>query len=221
MLPSRLGPSRVVNGQRHHPFQQVSRCKISPGRGSSWLSGRRHNGTIVTRPSPSPFAGLPRVAGHQVRGKKTKTVVNLDDLPQGIVRGRKTKTVVSLDDLPQGLIRPDPEAPLDEEPPVSPAYPTVVLQARRNMQKFDNCVLLTRVGGFYELYFEHAEEFGPLLNLKVAQKKTAAGPVPMVTNACSHPSRPPPPFLPPSVPDASRWHLVSYVFVLLPTGAVV
>lgn len=47
------------------------------------------------------------------------------------------------------------------------------------MQKFDNCVLLTRVGGFYELYFEHADEYGPLLNLKVAQKKTAAGPVSM------------------------------------------
>jgi DNA mismatch repair ATPase MutS len=41
-------------------------------------------------------------------------------------------------------------------------------------------VLLTRVGGFYELYFDHAEEYGPLLNLKIAQKKTSAGPVPMV-----------------------------------------
>jgi DNA mismatch repair ATPase MutS len=40
------------------------------------------------------------------------------------------------------------------------------------MQKFENCVLLTRVGGFYELYFEHAEQFGPLMNLKVGQKKT-------------------------------------------------
>lgn len=48
------------------------------------------------------------------------------------------------------------------------------------MARFDNCVLLTRVGGFYELYFEHAEEYGPLLNLKVASKKTNAGPVPMV-----------------------------------------
>jgi DNA mismatch repair ATPase MutS len=48
------------------------------------------------------------------------------------------------------------------------------------MRKFENCVLLTRVGGFYELYFEHADEFGPLLNLKVAQKPTKAGPVPMV-----------------------------------------
>jgi DNA mismatch repair ATPase MutS len=55
-----------------------------------------------------------------------------------------------------------------------------VLQARSNMRKFENCVLLTRVGGFYELYFEHAEDFGPLLNLKVAQKRTNAGNVPMV-----------------------------------------
>jgi DNA mismatch repair ATPase MutS len=69
-----------------------------------------------------------------------------------------------------------PETAQDELP-----YPTVVLQARRNMDRFDNCVLLTRVGGFYELYFEHAEEYGPLLNIKVASKKTNAGPVPMVS----------------------------------------
>ena len=47
------------------------------------------------------------------------------------------------------------------------------------MRKFDKCVLLTRVGSFYELYFEHAEKYGPLLNIKVAQKRTAAGSVPM------------------------------------------
>jgi DNA mismatch repair ATPase MutS len=50
------------------------------------------------------------------------------------------------------------------------------------MLKFDNCVLLTRVGGFYELYFEHAEEYGPLLNIKVASKKTNAGLVSMVSS---------------------------------------
>lgn len=41
------------------------------------------------------------------------------------------------------------------------------------MLKFENCVLLTRVGGFYELYFEHADEYAPLLNLKVAEKSIA------------------------------------------------
>ena len=93
-------------------------------------------------------------------------------------RGKKTKSSVKLDDLPQGLVNAEPLP--DAQDDGGPAYPTVVLQARHNMQKFENCILLTRVGGFYELYFEHAEEYGPLLNLKVAQKKTNAGPVPMV-----------------------------------------
>ncbi|KAI1756728.1 muts domain V [Xylaria castorea] len=92
-------------------------------------------------------------------------------------RGKKTKSSLKLDELPQGLVNAEPLPDLQEDG--GPAYPTVVLQARRNMQKFENCILLTRVGGFYELYFEHAEEYGPLLNLKVAQKKTNAGPVPM------------------------------------------
>ena len=30
-------------------------------------------------------------------------------------------------------------------------YPTVVQQARNNMRQFDKCVLLTRVGNFYEV----------------------------------------------------------------------
>ncbi|KAL6869618.1 MutS protein 1 [Amphichorda felina] len=105
---------------------------------------------------------------HRSRGPRATTQV----------RGKKTKTTVNLADLPQGALPRDPLPPQDEAHS-EPAYPTVVLQARRNMQKFDNCVLLTRVGGFYELYFEHADDYGPLLNLKVASKKTSAGPVPM------------------------------------------
>lgn len=101
----------------------------------------------------------------------------------GQIRGKKTRTTVKLQDLklPQGPLGA-PLKPLDDGEN-EPAYPTVVMQARRNMQKFDDCVVLTRVGGFYELYFEHAEEYGPPLNLKVAQKKTNAGPVSMV-NSC-------------------------------------
>ena len=34
-----------------------------------------------------------------------------------------------------------------------------------------------------QLYFEHAEEYGPLLNLKVAQKRTTAGPVAMACHS--------------------------------------
>ncbi|KAI1872891.1 uncharacterized protein JN550_003765 [Neoarthrinium moseri] len=107
----------------------------------------------------------------QVRGKKTKTTVNLADLPQGPIKPPAPPSPSQQDD------GAGPAAAAEEDE--GPAYPTVLQQARRNMAKFENCVLLTRVGGFYELYFEHAEDYGPLLNLKVASKKTNAGPVPM------------------------------------------
>ncbi|KAI1006193.1 MutS 1 [Podosphaera aphanis] len=88
-------------------------------------------------------------------------------------RGKKTSVKISYSDLPQGVISLDP-LPAEDD---APSYPTVLQQARTNMNKFENCVVLTRVGGFYELYFEHAAKYGPLLGLKVAQKKTNAGPV--------------------------------------------
>lgn len=85
-------------------------------------------------------------------------------------RGAKKVAAAKLDELPQGIIPLEPLA-LEE---TEPALPTVMLQARSNMRKFENCVLLTRVGGFYEMYFEHADELGPLLNLKVAQRRTGS-----------------------------------------------
>ncbi|KAF2452693.1 putative DNA mismatch repair protein Msh1 [Lineolata rhizophorae] len=94
------------------------------------------------------------------------------------VRGARKRTTLKLDDLPQGLLPVEAEENNGEDAEENrPAYPTVVQQARNNMRKFNHCVVLTRVGNFYELYFEQAEELGPMLNLKVAQKKTNAGPV--------------------------------------------
>ncbi|KAK9240625.1 muts domain V-domain-containing protein [Lipomyces kononenkoae] len=58
-------------------------------------------------------------------------------------------------------------------------YPTVLHEAKANMERLPNCVLLTRVGSFYELYFHQADEYAPLLNLRLAKKKTAQGPVSM------------------------------------------
>ncbi|OQD69431.1 hypothetical protein PENPOL_c002G02169 [Penicillium polonicum] len=81
-----------------------------------------------------------------------------------------------LKDLPQGVLKLEA---YDDRVDEAPRYPTVVQGHRNNMQTFKNCVILTRVGGFYELYFEQAEELAPLLNLKLATKKTNGGPVPM------------------------------------------
>lgn len=46
----------------------------------------------------------------------------------------------------------------------------MIQDVRANMNKFANCVLITRVGNFYELYYEHAEQYAPLLGLKCARR---------------------------------------------------
>ncbi|RJE18452.1 DNA mismatch repair protein [Aspergillus sclerotialis] len=91
-------------------------------------------------------------------------------------RSAKTKSTLNLKDLPQGALKLES---YNDSVDHAPRYPAVVQGHRNNMQKFKNCVVLTRVGGFYELYFEQAEELAPLLNIKLASKKTSAGPVPM------------------------------------------
>lgn len=120
---------------------------------------------------PFRLAGTPPNAYPYYHGS------NWEIAPKIQCRGAKSRATISLNDLPQNTFAA--KHSISETEDVGPAYPTVVQQAWDNMRKFDKCVLLTRVGGFYELYFEHAEKYGPLLNIKVAQKKTAAGSVPM------------------------------------------
>jgi hypothetical protein len=65
-------------------------------------------------------------------------------------RGVKRVTSVTVKTRPQGVILPKPgEDVLDPEP--EPAYPTVIQQALNNMRKFSHCVVITRVGSFYEV----------------------------------------------------------------------
>lgn len=63
-------------------------------------------------------------------------------------RGAKTKTTVKLKDLPQGALKLQPYQEVVDD---APKYPAVVQGHWNNMQKFKNCVILTRVGGFYEV----------------------------------------------------------------------
>lgn len=64
-------------------------------------------------------------------------------------RGAKTRTIQKLDDLPQGVL--EDKDSLQNEEDDGPSYPAVVQQAWNNMQKFQDCVILTRVGNFYEV----------------------------------------------------------------------
>jgi hypothetical protein len=50
--------------------------------------------------------------------------------------------------MPQGTIPIDPTPTQDD---LEPDYPPLLQQVRNSMLKFPHCVLLTRVGGFYEV----------------------------------------------------------------------
>jgi hypothetical protein len=62
-------------------------------------------------------------------------------------RGAKHKASVTLDDVPQGAIGIG-ALPQDD---AEPDYPPLLQQVRNTMLKFSHCVLVTRVGGFYEV----------------------------------------------------------------------
>lgn len=93
------------------------------------------------------------------------------------IRGAKTKTSVPLSALPQGALTPLPPDEDDKAPPRT--YPTVLQQHLNNVRKFKDCIVLTRVGDFYEMYFDQVEEFAPLVNLKKAKRATSLGDVSM------------------------------------------
>ena len=65
------------------------------------------------------------------------------------LRGAKTKSTARVKDLAQGPIQSPCNTIVREDD--GPQYPAVVQGAKNNMMKFSNCVVLTRVGSFYEV----------------------------------------------------------------------
>lgn len=65
------------------------------------------------------------------------------------IRGAKRQATVSIDDIAQGPLAS--EVTIIDNQDDEPGYPPLLQQVRNNMLKFSHCVLLTRVGGFYEV----------------------------------------------------------------------
>ncbi|KAI8995471.1 muts domain V-domain-containing protein [Trametes punicea] len=86
--------------------------------------------------------------------------VGVEDIatPKVKTRGRKRNTAVQ---PPQDSEIPPPSTPLANE----------ILD---NLARYPHCILLTRVGQFYESYFDQAAEVSRLLNIKLT-KKTWSG----------------------------------------------
>jgi len=93
------------------------------------------------------------------------------------IRGAKRKTNVKLDDLIQGVLPALPKLKADAPP--EKVYPPVLQQHLNNVRKFSDCIVLTRVGDFYELYFDQVDQYAHLVNLKKAKRATVLGDVAM------------------------------------------
>ncbi|CAG8595313.1 23992_t:CDS:10, partial [Gigaspora rosea] len=92
----------------------------------------------------------------------------LKSLSPLIISRSKTKFTLSLNDLPKSATIPTSIDNLKKGPEWDSTIGKVVRQAQIN---YPNCVILTRVGQFWELYFEQAKEIAPLLDIKLTKKK--------------------------------------------------
>ncbi|PIL32139.1 hypothetical protein GSI_06845 [Ganoderma sinense ZZ0214-1] len=66
--------------------------------------------------------------------------------------------------------RRTPKQALDDVEVSAPTNP-LATEVLDNLNRYPHCILLTRVGQFYESYFEQAAEVSRLLNIKLAKKK--------------------------------------------------
>ncbi|KAI6994906.1 muts domain V [Hortaea werneckii] len=131
-------------------------------------------GTLIRRSTCSPRKVL--TFGHPVLLRST--ISSGGHSPhRPWIRGAKTKTVVKASSLPQGALPPLAQTGDDLAP--KKQYPTVLQQHLNNVRKFKDCIVLTRVGDFYEMYFDQVDEYAPLVNLKKAKRATALGDVAM------------------------------------------
>lgn len=105
-------------------------------------------GTVHFSRLPAHECHIHRTICHHARRAIVHPRVSISATSSEIRRGAKTQATVKLQDLPQGVIKLDT---YDDGVDDAPRYPTVVQGHRNNMQKFKNCVILTRVGGFYEV----------------------------------------------------------------------
>lgn len=116
---------------------------------------RPYTATVSLFPrSTRPFA-KPRAAQH----------VSWPCLQVSQRRGAKRKTTLNLDEIQQGPLQLEALPPQDD---AVPEYPPLLQQVRNNMLKFSHCVLLTRVGGFYEVLAQWA-----ILTVALLKRRTA------------------------------------------------
>lgn len=117
-------------------------------RSQQYVSLRKH--TWITRPIDHPQHGF-LYRGCLLHQYQT-------------IRGAKSRATIQLSDL-GGRHEPTGPGLAKEADGDGKVYPTVVLQALKNMRKYEKCVLLTKVGSFYEVIHHLLQLWIPLIGL--------------------------------------------------------
>ncbi|KAI0094596.1 muts domain V-domain-containing protein [Irpex rosettiformis] len=143
----------------------------------------------------SPWVGLPDALTRKSTSQKnSKNAALLESVEADIVskkppRKRKSSLVEQTTDTvrvattpPAGLklsesLKKD-DITQDEPQALLPTTP-LAREILDNLSRFPHCILLTRVGQFYESYFEQAVQVAKLLNIKLASKSWGGRRVPM------------------------------------------
>ncbi|CAO1613674.1 unnamed protein product [Sympodiomycopsis kandeliae] len=97
-------------------------------------------------------------------------------------KSRKKKVVSEKDGSTASSITDEPSVDSPRAAEVGPAgqsWPPLAKDVLNNMARFPGCVLLTRVGGFYEAYFEQAPLLAGMLSIKLANRVWGGRPVAM------------------------------------------
>ncbi|CAJ0764745.1 9168_t:CDS:10, partial [Entrophospora sp. SA101] len=85
-----------------------------------------------------------------------------------IISRSKTVSKIKVASLPTKKLI----SPYIEKERAGPELDTTIGRSVRLAQKeYPNCIILTRVGQFWELYFEQAEQIAPILDIKLAKRK--------------------------------------------------
>ena len=139
----------------HHVASPKKRSQKHPDMRNGRLSRSLHRILLIQRP----------LLGHKSLQRSLSW--SSKSVGKSQLRGLKTKSTVQYDDTLSSLSN---EGPLEVADGGKAQYPPVVQQAADNMLKHKDCVLLTKVGSFYELYFHQAKKYAPLLNIKEAKR---------------------------------------------------
>ncbi|CAE7133039.1 unnamed protein product [Rhizoctonia solani] len=127
--------------------------------------------TLVARAAPQQLASVEELWNDilEIEEKEklalsssTRKKIKLETSPQQTKQSRKKTETPKKEPKVQGVIK----TPKSRLPRTKLARDII-----ENHAKFPHCILLTRVGQFYESYFDQAPEVAKLLNIKLAQRR--------------------------------------------------